>query len=195
VHKILSLQPPADAGCPLAAFPTLKMEAIHSSETSVNSRSTQHHIPEDDILLVDQLICVLLCYLKILEVWDWKICVQIKCETCFNSVWRIWDSHMPKIYCGSTYLYIYWEENRGCWCKIRIWKSWSMSIFLCVYSCQVTVHNILMKKAHFHVTSGNHPLSMAPNSSSSLLLNTHKLHVQETVYLLHISHVNRQLLY
>jgi hypothetical protein len=46
----LSLQPPADAGSPLADFSTLKMEAIRSSETSVNARSTQHHIPEDDIL-------------------------------------------------------------------------------------------------------------------------------------------------
>jgi hypothetical protein len=35
---------------PLADFSTLKMEAIRSSETSVNARSTQLHIPEDDIL-------------------------------------------------------------------------------------------------------------------------------------------------
>jgi hypothetical protein len=32
-------------------FYTLKMEAIHSSETSVYTISTQHHIPEDTILL------------------------------------------------------------------------------------------------------------------------------------------------
>jgi hypothetical protein len=31
-------------------FSTLKMEAIHFSETSVNARSTQCHNPEDDIL-------------------------------------------------------------------------------------------------------------------------------------------------
>jgi hypothetical protein len=31
-------------------FATLKMEAIRSSETSVNTRPTQRHIPEDDIL-------------------------------------------------------------------------------------------------------------------------------------------------
>jgi hypothetical protein len=31
-------------------FFTLKMEAILFSETSLNARSTQHHIPEDDIL-------------------------------------------------------------------------------------------------------------------------------------------------
>jgi hypothetical protein len=35
---------------PLSDFSTLKMEAIRSSETSVDARSTQHHIPEDDIL-------------------------------------------------------------------------------------------------------------------------------------------------
>jgi hypothetical protein len=43
----LSLQPPAAAGYPLANFSTLKMEAIRSSETSVNERSTQRHITED----------------------------------------------------------------------------------------------------------------------------------------------------
>jgi hypothetical protein len=46
----LSLQPPAHAGSSLADFSTLKMEAIRSSETSVHTRSTQSHIPEDGIL-------------------------------------------------------------------------------------------------------------------------------------------------
>jgi hypothetical protein len=44
------MQPPADAGSSLADFSTLQMEAIRSSETSVNARSTQRHIPGDDIL-------------------------------------------------------------------------------------------------------------------------------------------------
>jgi hypothetical protein len=45
------LQPPAHAGSSLADFSTVKMEAIHSSETSVQStRSTWRHIPEDGIL-------------------------------------------------------------------------------------------------------------------------------------------------
>jgi hypothetical protein len=44
------LQPPDDAGSPLADFSTLKMEAIVSSETSVNPGSTQRHAPEDNIL-------------------------------------------------------------------------------------------------------------------------------------------------
>jgi hypothetical protein len=47
----LSLQPPAHAGSPLADFSTLKMEAIRSSETSFDAKSTQRHITEDDILL------------------------------------------------------------------------------------------------------------------------------------------------
>jgi hypothetical protein len=34
----------------LADFYTLKMEAIHSSESSVHTRSTRRHIPEDGIL-------------------------------------------------------------------------------------------------------------------------------------------------
>jgi hypothetical protein len=46
----LSLQPPAHAGSSLADFSTLKMEAIPSSESSVHTRSTRHHIPEDGIL-------------------------------------------------------------------------------------------------------------------------------------------------
>jgi hypothetical protein len=45
-----SLHPPANASASLANFVTLKMEAIRSSETSVNTRPTQCHIPEDDIL-------------------------------------------------------------------------------------------------------------------------------------------------
>jgi hypothetical protein len=46
----LSLQPPADAGSPLADFSSVKMQVIHSSEMSVKPKSTQRHIPENDIL-------------------------------------------------------------------------------------------------------------------------------------------------
>jgi hypothetical protein len=46
----LSLQPPAHAGFSLADFSTLKMQATCSSETSVHTRSTRRHIPEDYIL-------------------------------------------------------------------------------------------------------------------------------------------------
>jgi hypothetical protein len=44
------LQPPAQAGSSLENFSTLKMEGIRSSETSVDTRSTRRHIPEDGIL-------------------------------------------------------------------------------------------------------------------------------------------------
>jgi hypothetical protein len=40
------------AGSSLADFSTRKMEAIRSSETSVHTRSTRLHIPEDGILLI-----------------------------------------------------------------------------------------------------------------------------------------------
>jgi hypothetical protein len=40
------LQTRAQAGSSLADFSTIKMEAIHSSETSVHTRSTRRHIPE-----------------------------------------------------------------------------------------------------------------------------------------------------
>jgi hypothetical protein len=48
--QFCSLQPPAHADYSLEDFSTLKMEAILSSETSVHTRSTRHHIPEDGIL-------------------------------------------------------------------------------------------------------------------------------------------------
>jgi hypothetical protein len=54
----LSLQPPAHAGSSLADFSTLKMKAICSSETSVHTRSTGRHIPEDGIL---QCKCMFKC--------------------------------------------------------------------------------------------------------------------------------------
>jgi hypothetical protein len=40
----------AHAGSSLADFSTLKMEAICSSESSIHTRSTQRHIPDDGIL-------------------------------------------------------------------------------------------------------------------------------------------------
>jgi hypothetical protein len=40
----------AHTGTLLLDFSTLKMETIHSSETSVHTRSTRRHITEDGIL-------------------------------------------------------------------------------------------------------------------------------------------------
>jgi hypothetical protein len=40
-----------EASVSMANFATLKMKAISSSETSVNTRPTQRHVPEDDILV------------------------------------------------------------------------------------------------------------------------------------------------
>jgi hypothetical protein len=42
-------EPPAHAGSTLADFSILKMEAIRSSESSVHTRSTGRHMPEDGI--------------------------------------------------------------------------------------------------------------------------------------------------
>jgi hypothetical protein len=47
------------AGSSLADFSTLKMEAIRSSERSVHTRSTRHHIPEDGILQMNNLFNVI----------------------------------------------------------------------------------------------------------------------------------------
>jgi hypothetical protein len=41
---------PVHAGSSLADFSTLKMEALHSSEMMVYTRSTRRHIPEEGIL-------------------------------------------------------------------------------------------------------------------------------------------------
>jgi hypothetical protein len=49
-ERIASMQPRAHPGSSLADFPTLKMEAIRSSETLVHIRSRRCHIPEDGIL-------------------------------------------------------------------------------------------------------------------------------------------------
>jgi hypothetical protein len=49
IRRLETLQT-SHAGSSLADFSTLKMEAIRSSETLANTRSTQCHIPEDDIL-------------------------------------------------------------------------------------------------------------------------------------------------
>jgi hypothetical protein len=46
----LWLQPPSHAGSSHVDFSTLKMEAIRSYETSVHTKSTRRHIPEDGIL-------------------------------------------------------------------------------------------------------------------------------------------------
>jgi hypothetical protein len=52
IHYLLALllQSPAHTGSSPADFSTLKMETIHSSETSVHTRSTRRHVPEDGIL-------------------------------------------------------------------------------------------------------------------------------------------------
>jgi hypothetical protein len=49
-ERVCSVQPPAHAGSSLADYSTLKIETIRSSETSVHTRSTQGHIPQDGIL-------------------------------------------------------------------------------------------------------------------------------------------------
>jgi hypothetical protein len=52
--RIFILATPANAGFSLADFSTLKMEAIRSSETSVQTRATRHHIPEYGIIHSDR---------------------------------------------------------------------------------------------------------------------------------------------
>jgi hypothetical protein len=51
ISLIRSLQPPANGRSSFANFSILKIEAILSSETSVHTRSTRRHTPEDGILV------------------------------------------------------------------------------------------------------------------------------------------------
>jgi hypothetical protein len=60
VFTVVTMQTPAQAGSSLADFSTLKMEAIRSSETSVHTRSTRRHIPEDGIHYRDKFFLVTL---------------------------------------------------------------------------------------------------------------------------------------
>jgi hypothetical protein len=50
VFRLVTLQPPVQTGSSRSDSSTPKMEAIRSSETSVHTRSTRRHIPEDGIL-------------------------------------------------------------------------------------------------------------------------------------------------
>jgi hypothetical protein len=50
VNRRFGLHPLSYVGSSLADFSPIKMEVIRSSETSVHTRSTQRHIPEDGIL-------------------------------------------------------------------------------------------------------------------------------------------------
>jgi hypothetical protein len=50
VEKSVSEEPAWAGGCRLADFSALKLEAIRSSETSVHTRTTWRHIPENGIL-------------------------------------------------------------------------------------------------------------------------------------------------
>jgi hypothetical protein len=49
----LRLQRPADTGSSFVDFSTLMIETIRSSETSVHTRSTRRHIPEDGNLQIN----------------------------------------------------------------------------------------------------------------------------------------------
>jgi hypothetical protein len=63
VEKSVRVLPPSSS---LSDFSTLKMEMILSSGTSVHTRSTQHHIPEDDIFYLFHVFhsCYMLCPFK-----------------------------------------------------------------------------------------------------------------------------------
>jgi hypothetical protein len=64
------LQPPAHAGSSLADFSTLTTEAIRSSKTSVHTRSTRRHIPEDGTL---QIICLITWK----NWWEWILIISL----------------------------------------------------------------------------------------------------------------------
>jgi hypothetical protein len=83
-----SLQPPAHAGSSHTDFSTLKMEAIRSSETSVHTRSTRRHIPEDGILLAfkgSQTVITKLVETISKLCWHYNECISITAVVCMFS--------------------------------------------------------------------------------------------------------------
>jgi hypothetical protein len=64
----------ADSGSSLEDFSTLKIEAKISSETSVHTRYTRRHIPEDGILQrkMKSIIPVILCRLTDMRLPDFR---------------------------------------------------------------------------------------------------------------------------
>jgi hypothetical protein len=94
----LSLQPPAHAGSPIADFSTLKMEAIRSSETSGDTRSTQRHIPEDDILHSHR--CESLKSYKIIFALHFLVCTCLyhisrkSAEQFWSVMWQTQSAHL-----------------------------------------------------------------------------------------------------
>jgi hypothetical protein len=107
------LQPPAHAGSPLEDFSTLKMEAICSSETSVDARSTQRHIPEDDILNI-----YLFVYL-FTELWEYK--------------WHRRDVGKPRTRntTWTPYIKIAWGK-----CKRTFWNTTTCSNNIVILKCE-----------------------------------------------------------
>jgi hypothetical protein len=106
LHIQGSLQPSAHTGSSLADFSTLKVEATRSSETSVHTRSTRCHIPEDGILhaviwyylittakgvwLRTEWLCSNCDYGR-LEVVDWQIWAAARVQArhvCYLNHWK-----------------------------------------------------------------------------------------------------------
>jgi hypothetical protein len=99
------LQPPAHAGSSPADFSTLKMEAIRSSETSVQfTRSTRPHVTEDGILhshRLQNLTSYTMCHTtarsvralfisrrtKVVMYYTWRMCTLLFSKIWHSAVW------------------------------------------------------------------------------------------------------------
>jgi hypothetical protein len=89
--SVSRLQPPAHAGSSHADFSTLKIEAISSSETSVHTRPTRRHIPEDGILHhTINLLTVLFLYLLFIFL------KRIPCFSIYIYIYTV-NSDIPRI--------------------------------------------------------------------------------------------------
>lgn len=110
----LSRLPPAHAGSSLADFPTLKMEAIYSSEMSVHTRSTRCHFLED---VVDEAVrsgaacspvvgVAYCCYS-----YPHKICTHRIASVSLSSSF---PSALPKHNCQSVKVIVYIHSLKQC---------------------------------------------------------------------------------
>jgi hypothetical protein len=99
------LQPPAHAGSSLADFSTLNIEAIRSPETSVQTRSTRRHIPEDGILQKSKMIGQLFLkepfyYSEVSKTDPNGVCELMDCSaTVFIDEFSIFSTFMSFFWC------------------------------------------------------------------------------------------------
>jgi hypothetical protein len=163
------LQTPAHACTTLADFSTLKMEAIRSSETSVQTKSTWRHILEDDhsstVYLFNQSVLSFdLCFYKVLPLesqdlascpwmfvnYNFLLCCYSRLQTrslfgtilmVLSSVWRVMIS-----------LCKHWEAEMPVWLLLNMLLKGSYSAVLCIQLVSATPDGCDLVRSSIRIT-------------------------------------------